>query len=186
IEQLLANRGGAPTNLDRDGLWGKLWRHAGTPTEARRLLLQGVTKHAPEYEPGTQNVYSNAGFAIAGHMAETITGTSWEDLIQRDVFAPLGITTAGFGPPGTPTGTPASSRPDLPGSPGANGSADQPRGHRNNNPIEPDAPGADNPPAISPAGRVYMSLEDWARFINAHLRGGANEPVLTVDDEIFL
>src|SRR5690606_3654788 len=30
IEQLLANRGGAPANLDADGLWGRLWRHKGS------------------------------------------------------------------------------------------------------------------------------------------------------------
>jgi CubicO group peptidase (beta-lactamase class C family) len=170
IELLLANRGGATHNLDRDGLWGRLWNHKGTPVEARRLLLEGVTKHAPEYEPGTQNVYSNAGFAIAGHMAETITGTPWEDLIQREVFAPLGITTAGFGAPGEAT---------------KNGSADQPRGHRNGKPVEP-GPGADNPPAISPAGRVHMSLEDSGRFVVAHLRGGAGEPVLCRDGTVFL
>src|SRR5687767_14924414 len=48
LEQLLTNRGGAPGDLLKDELWGKLWQHKGTPTSARRLLLQGVTSQAPE------------------------------------------------------------------------------------------------------------------------------------------
>src|SRR5688572_7482471 len=38
LEQLLTNRGGAPGELSKDQLWGKLWQHKGTPTSARRLL----------------------------------------------------------------------------------------------------------------------------------------------------
>src|SRR5206468_2462582 len=43
LEQLLTQRGGAPGELEKDELWSKLWAHKGTPTSARRLLLQGVT-----------------------------------------------------------------------------------------------------------------------------------------------
>src|SRR5687767_13913035 len=48
LEQLLTHRGGAPGDLAKDELWGKLWQHKGAPTSARRLLLQGVTSQAPE------------------------------------------------------------------------------------------------------------------------------------------
>ncbi|MCC6739571.1 MAG: beta-lactamase family protein [Planctomycetia bacterium] len=157
LEQLLANRGGAPAALDRDGLWGELRAHKGTQTEARRLLLEGVVAHAPEYDPGTKYVYSNAGFAIAGHVAEVVTGTAWEDLMKREVFAPLGIESAGFGAPGR-----------------AAEKADQPRGHTSKgDPVEP-GPGSDNPVAIGPAGIVHMSLPEWGKFVAAHLEGGAD------------
>ena len=52
LEQLLTNRGGAPGDLTKDELWGRLWQHRGTPTSARRLLLQGVTSKPPEAAPG--------------------------------------------------------------------------------------------------------------------------------------
>jgi CubicO group peptidase (beta-lactamase class C family) len=151
LEQLLTHRGGAPGELEKDDLWGKLWQHKGTPTSARRLLLQGVTSKAPEATPGEKFIYSNAGVSIAGHMAEKITGKSWEDLMREKIFRPLGMTTAGFGAPGT------------------RAKNDQPRGHKSGGtPVEP-GPEADNPVAIAPAGAVHCSIGDWAKFVAANL-----------------
>lgn len=151
LEQLLTNRSGAPGDLEQDQLWGQLWQHKGTPTSARRLLLEDVTSKLPAARPGTQFIYSNAGFSIAGHMAEQVTGKSWEDLLREKIFRPLDMTTAGFGAPGTPTNN------------------DQPRGHKaDGTPVEP-GPGADNPVAIGPAGIVHCSIRDWSKFIAANL-----------------
>lgn len=169
LEQLLANRGGAPAGLERDGLWVKCWAHQGTAREARRLLLEGVVKRAPEYEPGTKYLYSNANFALAGHVAETVADLGWEELIQREVFKPLGIANAGFGAPGR-----------------KGDKADQPRGHGPaGNPIEPGR-GADNPVAIGPAGIVHMSLRDWSRFVAAHLAGARGDAAKDADGKAFL
>ncbi len=154
LEQLLTHRGGAPGAIEKDELWGKLWQHKGTPTSARRLLLQGVASKPPEATPGEKFIYSNAGFSIAGHMAEKVTGKSWEDLMREKIFRPLGMTTAGFGAPGTRVKN------------------DQPRGHQaNGTPVEPGstAPPSDNPVAIGPAGIVHCSIGDWAKFIATNL-----------------
>jgi CubicO group peptidase (beta-lactamase class C family) len=151
LEQLLTQRGGAPGELEKDDLWGKLWQYKGTPTGARRLLLLGVTSQPPEAPPGTKFIYSNAGFSIAGHMAEKVTGKSWEDLMREKIFRPLGMTTAGFG------------------APGMRAKNDQPRGHKaDGSPVEP-GPEADNPVAIGPAGIVHCSIGDWAKFVAANL-----------------
>lgn len=150
LEQLLTNRAGAPAELDADGLWSRLWKRKGTPVEQRRELLVGVVAREPVAPPGTKFVYSNAGFAIAGHALETLAKTPWEELMQTELFAPLGITTAGFGVPGTP------------------GKLDQPLGHVGNHPIDA-GPEADNPPAIGPAGTVHMAIGDWAKFVALHL-----------------
>lgn len=151
LEQLLTHRGGAPGDLTKDELWVKLRQHKGTPTAARGLLLRAVTSRPPEVAPGTAFVYSNAGYTIAGHMAEKVTGKSWEDLMRERIFRPLGMTTAGFGAPGT------------------RAQNDQPRGHTaDGSPVEP-GPAADNPVAIGPAGIVHCSIGDWARFVAANL-----------------
>ncbi len=151
LQQLLTHRGGAPGDLTKDELWGKLWQYKGTPTGARRFLLEGVTSKPPEATPGTKYIYSNAGVAMAGHMAEKVTGKSWEDLMREKIFRPLGMTTAGFGAPGT------------------RAKNDQPRGHKSDGtPVEP-GPGADNPVAIGPAGIVHCSIGDWAKFAAANL-----------------
>jgi CubicO group peptidase (beta-lactamase class C family) len=149
LRQLLTNRSGAPTSLDEGGLWAKLWDFKGTPTEARLALLAGVVASEPQAAPGSKFIYSNAGFAIAGAMLEKKSGKSWEDLIQTRLFQPVGITTAGFGAPGDAK------------------TVSQPRGHRNGKACPP-GPGADNPPAIAPAGTVHMSIADWARFAALH------------------
>src|SRR5262245_28927509 len=151
LEQLLTHRAGAPGELEKDPLWGKLWEHKGTPTSARRLLLQGVTSKPPEATPGEKFIYSNAGVSIAGYMAEKVTGKSWEERMREKIFRPLCMSTAGFGAPGT------------------RAKNEQPRGHKaDGSPIEP-GPRADNPVAIGPAGIVHCSIGDWAKFIAANL-----------------
>lgn len=151
LEQLLTQRGGAPSAIEKDKIWVKLHQHKGTPTSARRMLFDSVTSKPPEATPGEKFIYSNAGYAMAGYMAEKVTGKSWEDLLHQKIFGPLGMTTAAFGPPGT------------------RGKNDQPRGHKaDGSPVEP-GPTADNPAAIGPAGTVHCSIGDWAKFVAANL-----------------
>jgi CubicO group peptidase (beta-lactamase class C family) len=156
LDWLCSNRGGAPGNINAGGLWTQLVNFRGTPFEGRRLLLERLTKTAPTSTPGTAYEYSNAGFALAGHMLETVAGKPWEDLLTENLFLPLGMTSAGFGVPATPR------------------HIDQPWGHQrisgNNNPIEP-GPMADNPPAVGPAGTVHCSLLDLAKYTAFHVAG---------------
>lgn len=168
LEQLLTNHAGAPANLDADGLWGRLWKHTGTPSEQRRALVEGVLQHAPDPKPGTKFVYSNAGFAIAGAMAETVTKEPWESLITRRLFAPLGMTSAGFGAPGTAE------------------KVDQPRGHgADGKPVQPGR-GADNPAAIGPAGIVHCTIGDWAKYVALHVRGERKDAKRILAPESFV
>lgn len=151
IEQLLTHRAGVPGELNADGLWASLWKHTGTPVEQRRALTEGVLKKAPVHAPGNKYLYSNAGFAIAGHIAETTTGVAWEELMRQKLFKPLGMASAGFG------------------APGSTASVDQPRGHRGAGAAVEPGKQADNPAAIGPGGTVHCSLEDWSKFIALHL-----------------
>src|SRR6185369_3637125 len=73
LEQLLTHRAGAPGNLDAGGLWGRLGERKGTPTQQRMELLDGVVTRPPVNPPGTKFEYANAGYAIAGAMAEKVT-----------------------------------------------------------------------------------------------------------------
>jgi CubicO group peptidase (beta-lactamase class C family) len=117
----------------------------------------------PEVKPGTEYLYSNAGYSVAGAAAERITDTDWEELMEQRLFHPLGMKTAGFGAMGEPD------------------KIDQPWPHRAENtgalPIPP-GPMSDNPPALGPAGRVHCSIGDWAKFILAHIKGANGEKSL--------
>jgi CubicO group peptidase (beta-lactamase class C family) len=154
LDLLLRNHSGAPTDLDADGLWGRLCGMKGSPpTAQRRALVEGVLKRPPVSKPGTKFLYSNAGFAVAGAMAETLMKTPWETLITKRLFEPLGMKSAGFGAPGTAD------------------KMDQPRGHgADGKPVEPGL-GADNPAAIGPAGIVHCTIGDWGKYVSLHLRG---------------
>jgi CubicO group peptidase (beta-lactamase class C family) len=105
LELLLADRGRGP---DQDWLLSS--RASGailasarrTPTDERRWLRQAVTALPPQHPPGTAFTYSNTTAGIvAGAMLEARTGKPWEQIITERLFRPLGIDSAGFGPPGT-------------------------------------------------------------------------------------
>lgn len=175
--QLLTHRSGIPTDLKKDGLWSRLWRFKGEPQEARQLLLEGVLAYEPSSPPGTKFEYANAGFAVAGHMAEVKTGVPWETLMQQKLFSPLGITSVGYGAPGRVPEKFDANQENMPPE-----DIDQPRGHRANGKPVPPGPGSDNPAAIAPAGTIHMTLADWSKFVALHLRAARNE--LRPDDPL--
>jgi CubicO group peptidase (beta-lactamase class C family) len=147
LEQLMAHRAG----FSHDLRWRSLGEF-GSVVEQRRAILSSALQDAPEVKPGSRYLYSNTGFVLAGMMAEQVTRTPWEELMQRRVFGPLGMTTAGFGPPGT------------------RGKLDHAWGHRaNRDTVE--AVHEDNSPVMAPAGTVHCSLKDWAKFASLHLHG---------------
>lgn len=77
--------------------------------------------------------------------------------MQRLVFAPLGMASAGFGAPDALGG-------------------DAPCGHIRQADGEcTPHPRADNPPAHGPAGTVHVSLRDWARFLALMLAAARGE-----------
>ena len=154
VEQLLHHRGGVP-GAPPSAAWMRAWQEKGTPTQQRREFIEAVLAQPPEAAPGTKMIYSNQGYAIVGAMLEKISGKDYETLITEKLFKPLHMDTAGFGPPGTID------------------KMDEPWGHVKRLmmtiPVQ-----EDNPPAISPAGRVHCSLDDLARFVMFHLRPGTN------------
>jgi CubicO group peptidase (beta-lactamase class C family) len=156
IEQLLTHRGGAPAEPPANA-WREAWQDEGTVVQQRFRFAMAILAAPPRVSPGTQTIYSNQGYAIAGAMVEKVVGQSWETLMREHLFQPLGMASAGFGPPGKP------------------GEIDQPWGHaRSDKRLVPDQ--QDNPPAIGPAGTVHCSLDDLARFVKVHL--GSSEAMM--------
>lgn len=154
VEQLLHHRGGVPAEPPAVA-WARAWQEIGTPTEQRREFIEAVLSAPPEAEPGTKKIYSNQGYVIVGAMLEKISGQDFESLMTEKLFKPLHMDSAGFGPPGT------------------EGKVDQPWGHvRKLLATVPTQ--SDNPPVLSPAGRVHCSLDDLARYAIFHLQRGTN------------
>lgn len=128
----------------------------GSPREQRKEFTRRLLSRAPDYAPGSASVYSNADYAVAAAVAESISGVAWEDLITQRVFLPLAMDDSGFGWPATP---------DNP---------NQPFGHiagpQGISPLPLDHPYRLSP-TLAPAGDVNCSIEDFATFAQFHLAG---------------
>ena len=123
------------------------WAYANQEDVRKRryAIVRDSLKRAPAGPKG-KFLYSNLSYVVAALLAEGRTKKSWETLMQERLFTPLGMTGAGFGPPGTPR------------------KVDQPWGHRRKGGAwKPDR--SDNDPSLGPAGTVHLSVEDWAKFI---------------------
>lgn len=140
--QLVSMRGG----VKRDATNWSAHRNLGI-VDRRYALLRDNLADPPAVAAGV-HLYSNLAYLVAGAMAEKRTGRSWETLMRQRVFQPLGMASAGFGPPGTL------------------GEVDQPWGHRRDPATGNWVPNQlDNPAALGPAGAVHLTIVDWAKFM---------------------
>lgn len=149
VRDLLTHRAGLPGGPP-EPLWGQLFDFPGSDAEARTKVAATMLAVAPEAKPGARFLYSNAGYMIAGAIVERVGKAPWAELMQRELFGALGITSAGFGMPGAADGT------------------TEPWGHQASK-SGPVPVFADNPPSLGPAGTAHMTLRDWAKFAALHL-----------------
>jgi CubicO group peptidase (beta-lactamase class C family) len=107
--------------------------------------------------PGQFSSYSNYGFALAAYVVERLSGQRWEDYVDRHILEPLGMTQT--------TG-----RQPLPAHLASSMSEGYHRaqGTWQSRPFE-------NTMGGSPAGSMSSTASDMARFMIAHLAGGALE-----------
>jgi CubicO group peptidase (beta-lactamase class C family) len=160
LEDLLAHRSGARRDPER------VWREA-PPRELRAGIAATLLAAPPDTPPHQETSYSNAGYILAGALLERALDAGWEQLMQTELFEPLGMTTAGFGAP---------DRKDTRGAPL------EPRGHLDSGEA---IRGFDNPAYYGPAGTVHASLGDWCRYLLLHLRGARGEPTALLSGESF-
>lgn len=154
---LLTHHAGLPANLPGGCFVVSL---KGTPGEQRQRVVKLIAPAKLEHRPGEKYHYSNVGYVVLGVIVEKVTGDSWEARIRKNLFGPLGMKSAGFGPMGE------------------KGKIDQPWQHTGTGePVDPGL-GADNPAVMGPAGRVHCSLPDWARFMADHLGGARGKKAL--------
>lgn len=150
LQHLLNHTAGMPANIPL-----KLRTH-DPKTDSLRLaaraeLLATVLAKPSRWQPGSKFDYSNLGYTLAGYCAEVRAGQAFQPLLRERVWQPLGMDSAGFGPP-----------PDT-------------LGHRTfwrwRFPQDPSQGQVDNTSIIDPAGRAHMSIQDLLTFGGAHLAG---------------
>lgn len=149
LEELLSHRSGLPAN---EPMWRSakaLFFPSSAPLSQQRLRYAAAILRKPMGGVRGTFLYSNAGYVIAGAMIESRSGQSWEEAMRMHVFTPLGLNTAGFGPP----------------------QGDQPEGHSLDGngctPMGQDIE-ADNPAYLGPAGTIHLSLADQMTWLIAN------------------
>lgn len=89
IRQMLQHTSGWPDYVD-------LLLAAGTPFEAASTAGDAMAVLARQrvgnFAPGTEWMYSNTGYFLAGQIVERLSGMSLRDFLRTRVFAPLGMT----------------------------------------------------------------------------------------------
>lgn len=56
-----------------------------------KALIDSFKSQPLEFEPGTKFKYSNSGYFLLGYIIERITGKTWQDYLQENIFTPLGL-----------------------------------------------------------------------------------------------
>ena len=95
LEQLLSHRGGVTGGMTGETWWPRLREPGITPTRGWRLILESVTAREPDVPPEWRDIYSSAGYSIAGAMVEQVAGEPWERMMRERLFEPLNMTSAG-------------------------------------------------------------------------------------------
>ena len=166
LRHLLSHRAGLPADLNALQLLSFTLSGGRDLRGERRRYARLALALAPAGPIESTYLYSNNGYVIAAAMLECVLGTSWEELMRAHVFQPLGLASAGFGPPDA----------------GIFGPPRQPLGHTAdldakllalfNGGIRPVRAGlgetTDNPPVLGPAGRVHMNMADFVTYLSAH------------------
>ena len=173
IEQLLSHRAGVLSFTQPGPEMARVGGGTtGLPREQRLQFVEKLLNEQPTAVPGSDYLYSNAGYAVAAAMAEQVMDDDWQSLIRKYVFEPLELSTAGFGLPGSfdpaKVSNPSKVEPTSPWGhfEGPNGLAPIPPMDRAMLPI-----------ILESAGDIQCSVGDLARFVAAHAES------LLIDDE---
>ena len=89
LRQLVNHTAGFPIGLGGD------FEPLGREAFVRRALATPLRA-----APGTQEIYSNTGYALLAVVIEQVTGTSYERHVHDELLAPLGLRDTGFLLPG--------------------------------------------------------------------------------------
>jgi CubicO group peptidase (beta-lactamase class C family) len=145
---LLSHRGGIPTGNVTAPLWSRR-----LPPSLADLVQQRVRV---TQRPGERFRYSNFGYALAGHVLAELTGRPFEEALRDRLLQPAGMNRSAVRP--TPDMEEHLAVPYTGG-----GLFDPPR------------VGARLRLGETPAGELYTTASDLARFLLVHLNGGTVE-----------
>jgi CubicO group peptidase (beta-lactamase class C family) len=91
IYNLLTHTSGIPSFTSFPDYRSTEWKDT-TPTE----LVARFRDKPLDFEPGSKFNYSNSGYVLLGYLLEKISGQSYGDFLQQNIFTPLGMADSGI------------------------------------------------------------------------------------------
>ncbi|MBK5306158.1 MAG: beta-lactamase family protein [Frankiaceae bacterium] len=140
------------------GIDGDLFLDTGRGDDCLEKYVAAMADLKQNHPLGATMSYCNSGYILLGRLIEVVRGKTWDTVLRENLFAPLGLTSAGT----------------LPEEALLYGAA---TGH-----VEP--PGADEPAvtpqwgiyrSCGPAGLIHMTATDLLAFARLHLDGGVTK-----------
>ena len=92
IHHLLTHTAGIPNYTSFPNFFKETSRNFYTPEE----FVKQFSSLPLEFEPGEKFAYSNSGYFLLGYIIEKVTGKSYEECLQSQIFTPLKMTNSGF------------------------------------------------------------------------------------------
>lgn len=91
VHHLLTHTSGLP-NYTSFPDYRDIMRKGASPEELVKFFADSTL----QFHPGERFSYSNSGYALLGYIMETITGESYADLLNKQIFEPLGMHNSGY------------------------------------------------------------------------------------------
>jgi CubicO group peptidase (beta-lactamase class C family) len=92
IHHLLTHTSGTPNYTSFPGYFKDRSHNPYSPTE----FLKYFADSALQFKPGERFFYSNSGYFLLGVIIEKVTGKSYEQVLQENIFTPLRMNNTGY------------------------------------------------------------------------------------------
>ncbi len=92
IHHLLTHSSGIPNITSFRGFSRNISRNFYNPMQLVNLFADSTL----QFKPGEKNEYSNSGYMLLGYIIEKVTGKSYEQVLQENIFTPLNMKNTGY------------------------------------------------------------------------------------------
>src|SRR6187551_590822 len=85
LHHLLTHSSGIPNLTSFPGFTKNISRNSYSPVQLVNLFADSTL----QFKPGEKFAYSNSGYMLLGYIIEKVTGKSYEQVLQENIFTPL-------------------------------------------------------------------------------------------------
>jgi CubicO group peptidase (beta-lactamase class C family) len=97
IHHLLTHSSGIPNMTSFPGFVKDVMRNSYSPAQLVNMSADSTL----QFKPGERFAYSNSGYLLLGYIIEKVTGKSYEQVLQENIFTPLKMNNTGYDHHGT-------------------------------------------------------------------------------------